>query len=93
MTEKGPDVVNGIWKFVAITAIGIILGGAPGYISLALDHHATMTRTDVDSEIISQNGSLVQSVNDLREEVNDLKTEARDTNGKIDELSKFERGK
>lgn len=86
-------MVNGVWKFIAITALGIIIGGAPGYISLALDHRAAMTRTDVDAEIVAQNGALVQSVKDLRDEVSGLEAQVHDTNGKIDELAKFERAK
>jgi len=92
-TPTSNDMVNAIWKYVAMTAIGIILGGAPAYISLAIDHHAAMTRADVDAEFVSQSGALVQSVSDLKDEITDLRNQVRDTNGKIDELSKLERAK
>lgn len=70
-----------VWKFIAITSIGIILGGAPGYATLALDHRASMTRADVDAEIDTRNGAIVQSIADLKDQLKEIE-------GKIDELSK-----
>lgn len=63
--------VNAVWKWIAMVTTGILIGGAPGYISLAMDQHTAMTRVDVDREITVQNAVMVQQVQDLKELMND----------------------
>jgi len=75
------DRVNPIWKYVAMTVVGMLLGGAPSYISLSIDHHYAMTKTDVDGEVDSHTQAIVQSVSDLKEQVKELA-------GEVHELSR-----
>ena len=67
-----------------MTVIGILLGGAPAYVSLAMDAHAAITRRDVDTEISNLNAPIITSISDLRDEVRDL-------TGEVHELRKVKR--
>ena len=42
-----------------MTVIGILLGGAPAYVSLAMDAHAAITRRNVDTEISNLNAPII----------------------------------
>ena len=86
-------MVNPLWKVTALMALTALVTGAPAYVMLAIDNQKVITRGEVNQEIIEQNAGLVQSVSDLRDEIVDLRQQVHDTNGKIDELSKFERSK
>ena len=70
--HRHPDQVSAIWKFVAVTVIGVLLGGAPAYVSLAVDQHQAVTRKDVDGEIIQLNAPIITSISDLKDQVKDL---------------------
>jgi hypothetical protein len=70
--------VPAIWKTIAMTVIGILLGGAPAYISLAIDQHAAVTRNDVDTEIQKGTAPIVQSISDMRSDVQELKDEVHE---------------
>lgn len=83
LTEELHDsdrLVGEIWKWIAMVAVGIILGGAPGYALLAFDAHTSMTRADVDHEIQISNAAIVQNLQDLRDQVQDM-------SGKLDALT------
>lgn len=75
----GEPPVAGIWKWVAITAVGILLGGAPGYALLVAENHAAMTREDVDKEIDVRNAAIVQQLSDLKASVEDLSGQVRES--------------
>ena len=70
--HRHTDQVSAIWKYVAVTVIGILLGGAPAYVSLAVDQHQAVTRKDVDGEIIQLNAPIITSISDLKDQVKDL---------------------
>jgi len=70
--HRHTDQVSAIWKYVAVTVIGILLGGAPAYVSLAIDQHQAVTRKDVDGEIIQLNAPIITSISDLKDQVKDL---------------------
>ena len=70
--HRHTDQVSAIWKYVAVTVIGILLGGAPAYVSLAVDQHQAVTRKDVDGEIIQLNAPIITSLADLKDQVKDL---------------------
>ena len=70
--HRHTDQVSAIWKYVAVTVIGVLLGGAPAYVSLAVDQHQAVTRKDVDGEIIQLNAPIITSLADLKDQVKDL---------------------
>ena len=70
--HRHTDQVSAIWKYVAVTVIGVLLGGAPAYVSLAVDQHQAVTRKDVDGEIIQLNAPIITSIPDLKDQVKDL---------------------
>ena len=70
--HRHTDQVSAIWKYVAVTVIGVLLGGAPAYVSLAIDQHQAVTRKDVDGEIIQLNAPIITSLADLKDQVKDL---------------------
>lgn len=76
------DRVNPMWKWAATLAIGIILGGAPAYVSLELDEHAAIKRSDVDQEISNLNAPILVELSDLKDQVKQL-------NGKLDEYQRL----
>lgn len=67
-----------------MVAVGMLIGGAPGYISLLMDQHTAITRVDVDREITVQNAAIVQRMDDLKDQMNDL-------SGQLRELESIER--
>jgi hypothetical protein len=76
------DRVNPMWKWAATLAVGIILGGGPGYISLEIDQHNAIKRADVDLEITNLNAPILVEITDLKDQVRML-------NGKIDEYQRL----
>ena len=70
--HRHTDQVSAIWKYVAVTVIGVLLGGAPAYVSLAIDQHAAITRRDVDTEVTNLNAPIITSLADLKDQVKDL---------------------
>lgn len=74
------DGVNPIWKYVAMTSIGIIVGLVPGYVSLNIDQHTAVTRKDVDDEIMMQNAPIATALSDLKEQVKELVDEVHTMN-------------
>jgi hypothetical protein len=80
--------VNPIWKYVAVTVIGVLCGGAPAYVSLAIDQHAAVTRKDVDTEIVMLNAPILVQLTDLKEEVKTLNAKIDETNRIAAEKSK-----
>ena len=70
--EPREERVNPVWKWVAMLAVGILLGGGPAYVSLAIDAHAAITRKDVDTEITNLNAPIVTQLSDLKDQVKDL---------------------
>ena len=76
------DRVSPVWKWVAAVAVGVVLGGAPAYVSLMVDAHETITRKDVDQEISLSNAPIVTGLSDLKEQVKDL-------TGEVHELRKL----
>lgn len=75
LTAVREERVNAIWKYLAMVVVGILLGGAPGYVSLAIDQHAAVTRKDVDGEVIQLNAPIVTELADLKEQVKGLAAE------------------
>lgn len=82
MTTVRDERVNPIWKYLAMVVVGILLGGAPGYVSLAIDQHAAVTRQDVDGEITHLNAPIITELADIKDQVKDLA-------GEIHELRKL----
>lgn len=64
--------VNPVWKWVAMFAMGALLGGAPNYIQLEIAESKGVTLIDVDKEITVQQSAIVQRLDDLKEQVNAL---------------------
>lgn len=64
--------VNPVWKWIAMVVTGILLGGSPAYVSLAMDARAAITRRDVDTEVTNLNAPIITSISDLKDQVKDL---------------------
>jgi hypothetical protein len=70
VTEKIEGYVSAVWKWIAMVAIGILIGGAPGYLNLLIGEHQQLTRADVDSEVSAKVAPLVQQVSDMKDSLN-----------------------
>ena len=70
--------VNPLWKWIAMIAVGILLGGAPAYVSLEVDARAQLNRKDVESEINLANGPIIIGLSDLKDQVKDLAGEVHE---------------
>lgn len=66
---------DGIWKFIAMLAVGVVLGGAPNYISLLIAQHSAITISDVDHEVAADTSGLSQKLDDLKEQMNEIRAE------------------
>ena len=75
LTAVREERVNAIWKYVAMVVVGILVGGAPAYVSLAIDAHAAVTRKDVDTEIGNLNAPIITELSNLKEQVKGLAAE------------------
>ena len=75
--------VHPVWRYIAVTTAGIIVGATPGYISLMLDHRTAVSIVDVDHEITIQNAAIVERLAELKEQVAAL-------DGKLDEVQKMQ---
>ena len=67
--EKG---VNPLWKFLAILAIGVIMGGAPNYVELIYSQHTQVTLADVDHEVTAQEAATVQRIADMQKQLDSM---------------------
>jgi len=67
-----------------MVAVGIIIGGAPGYTLLAIESHNALTIPQVDDEVVKQNKGIEQKLDDLKDEVNKL-------TGQVEELNRSNR--
>lgn len=65
--------VSELWKYVAVAALGVVMGNAPTFGALLLAQKNSVTIVDVDREITVQNAAIVQKIDDLKEQVADLK--------------------
>lgn len=77
--------IAGVWKWIAMLAVGVVLGGSPTYISLVIQQNKQLTIADVDKEISSQEGTIGQKVDDLKESVTQQLSRMQ---GQLDEIQK-----
>lgn len=73
-------MVNAVWKWVAMLAVGIVIGGVPSYITLASAAHNEVSIADVDREITVQNAAIVQKIDDLKDQVSMLSAQIQQMN-------------
>jgi hypothetical protein len=68
--EKTEGYVNPVWKWIAMVALGMLIGGAPGYLNLLISEHQQLTRADVDGEVSAKVAPLIQQVSDMKDSLN-----------------------
>lgn len=85
MSDERERPVNPVWKWIAMVTMGILIGGAPGYVNLLLHQANQLNLANVDKEITVQNAAQIREITRLEDKVDGL-------TGEVQELNKLEEG-
>jgi hypothetical protein len=86
LPDRVEGYVNPVWKWVAMVAVGIIIGGAPNYAELLINNRAQISIVDVDREITKQQAAQIQAQEDTKAEVDALRVQVDKISDKLDDV-------